>query len=106
MRCRHVGNERRDRNCSWIGAFDVDGKTGDLLGLIVCQRNDDEVWSRANQTHEYATLVVARDLRKRLVWAQRDRDERRHVPAVLERHNEENVVGINATMLSREARDG
>ena len=30
----------------------------------------------------------------------------RHVPATLERHNEENVVGIDATMLSREAWDG
>ena len=28
-----------------VGPSDVDGRIRDLLGLIVCQRNDEEVWS-------------------------------------------------------------
>ena len=55
----------------------------------------------------YAALVVARELQKRLVRAQRDRHEhehgRRHGHEVLERHNEENLIGIDATVLWREA---
>ena len=38
---------------------DVDGQTRDLLGLNVCQENDEEVWSGTNRTRGYATLVVA-----------------------------------------------
>ena len=31
-----------------VGPSDVDGQTRDLLGLIVCQRNDEELWSESN----------------------------------------------------------
>ena len=31
-----------------VGPSDVDGQTRDLFGLIVCQRNDEEVWSESN----------------------------------------------------------
>ena len=43
----------------------------DLLGVIVCQRNDENIWS---DTRGYATLVVARELgkKKRWVWAESD----------------------------------
>ena len=54
--------------------------------------------------------MVARDLKKKacvgLGVIDASMKHGRHVPAVLERHNEENVVGIDATMLSREAWDG
>ena len=52
--------------------------------------------------------MVARELEKRLLRAQRDRhghEHGRHGHEVFERHNEENVVGIGLTVLWREARD-
>ena len=67
--------------------------------LIVCQKNDEEVRSGAIQTLGYATLVVARELKKRIARARRDRPEHEHGGrghAVLERHDQENVVGIGA----------
>ena len=45
-----------------VGTSDDDGLARDPVGLIVCQKNNEEVWSRATQTHGYATLVVAREL--------------------------------------------
>ena len=81
-----------------IGASHVDGTTEDVLGLIVCQRNDEEVWSGANQTHGYTTTVVARPLGKGSIRAQRDRHDHehgRHGHDILERHNGENPVGID-----------
>ena len=89
-----------------VGTSDVTELTRDLPGLIVRQRNDEEVWSGVNQTHGYATLVVERKLKKRLVRAQRDQHEHehgRHGHDVIERHNEENVVGLDATVLRGEA---
>ena len=52
-----------------VGASSVDGQTRGLLGLIVWQRNDEEVWTGTNQTHGYVTLMVARELKKRIVRA-------------------------------------
>ena len=89
-RCWNVGEELLENIA--IGTSDGDGQTGDLLGLIVCQRNGEEVWSGANETQGYATHVVAREPDKRLVRAQRD--------------NEEIVVGIDATLLGREVWGG
>ena len=43
-----------------------------------CARGKTKVLSGANQTHGYASLVVAREFTKRLVWAQRDRHEHEH----------------------------
>ena len=66
------------------------------------------VWSGANQAHGYATLSVARELEKNHVRAQRlrhDHEHGRHVLEVLERHNEESAVGMDATVLWREASD-
>ena len=54
-----------------VGPSDVDGRTRHPLRLIVCQRNDEEVWSGANQTHGYTTLVVARELGKGLFGPKR-----------------------------------
>ena len=65
-----------------------------LLGVIVCQRNDEEVLC--------ATRMVARELGEKLVRVQRDRHEHehgRHGHEALKRHSEENVVGIDATVL-------
>ena len=62
------------------------------------------VWSGATQTHGYVTLEVERELEKMLVWTQRGRFEHEndgHRHEVREQHNEENVVGIDATVLCR-----
>ena len=61
--CWNVVQELIERDA--VGTLDVDGQTRDLLGLIVCQRNDEEVWSGANQTHGYATIVVPRELKNK-----------------------------------------
>ena len=58
-----------------LGPLDIDRQTRDLLGLIVCQRNDEEVWCGAEQTHGYATLLVRTELKKRFVRVQRDRHD-------------------------------
>ena len=76
---------------------DVDGQTRDLLGLVDCQENDEQVWSGANRTDGYAKFVVARELEKRLVRAQRDRHEHehgRHGHEVPERHNWRTVLAV------------
>ena len=53
MRCWHVGDALLERDA--VGASGVDGQSRDLLGLLVCLRSDEEVWSGANQTRGYAT---------------------------------------------------
>ena len=65
MPYQNVGDELLARIA--VGTSDDDGQARDLLGLIVCQRNDEEVRSGANQTRGYVTRVVARELEKRLV---------------------------------------
>ena len=55
--------------------INVDGQTRDPLGLLACQRSDEEIWSGADQTHGYATLLVTRKLEKGLVRAECDRHE-------------------------------
>ena len=70
MRCWIVGDGLRERSA--VGTSDVGGQNRDLLGFVVCQRNDEVVWSGSNQTHGYATFWIARELEKRLVRAQRD----------------------------------
>ena len=65
------------------------------------RRSTKQVLTGANQTGAYAKLVVAREIEKRLVRAQRDRHEHlhgRHGHEVFERHNEENVVGSDASV--------
>ena len=83
----------------------IDGQARDLLGLIVCCRDDGEIWSEANRAHGYATRVLVRELEKGLAGAKCDRHKHehgRHGDEVLERHSEEDVCGIDATVLWRE----
>ena len=103
MRCWDVGDGPLEKDA--VGASNVDGQTRDQLGLIVCYRNDEVIWSWANQRHGYATLVVARELGKGLARAECDRHNHEyggHGHAVLERHSQEDV-GIDAIVLCRDA---
>ena len=97
-----VGDELLEKDA--VGASNSDRQTRDLLELIVCQRTDEEVWSGANLTHGCATLAVARELKTTHVRVQRDRHDHEHGwhGEVHQRHNEENVVGIDATAPWRE----
>ena len=64
-----------------------------LLGPIVCQGNEEDIWSGADQTHGEATLV--------LNVIDTSMNTRGHGHEVLERHNDEDVGDIDATVLWR-----
>ena len=83
--CWTVGDELLESRA--VGTSDVHGQTNDPLGLIVFQRNDEDFWS------------CRQKLKNMLVPAQHDRHGHEHVRhghEVLERHNEEDVVRIDA----------
>ena len=57
MRCWSVGDELLERDA--VGACDVDGLDHRLRTRRL---PEEEIWSEANQTHGYGTLVVPREL--------------------------------------------
>ena len=90
-----------------VGTSDVDWQTRGVLGLIACQRNDEEGSCGANQTHG---SVCSQESFRRGLYGLNMIDTITNTADMgteyLSATNEENVVGIDATVPWEEAWDG